>query len=94
MNKEMHARKIKLFKTWDARGNEAIIQLGSRNVFSDDYPPKEFVTDIYLSATYHGDRDEFWIVEIIGSKDTFKNRERRHNLKHVAMFEFEEKEKK
>lgn len=35
--------------------------------------------DYHLSATYHGDRDEFWVV---GMKDG--NEVERHNAKHIA----------
>lgn len=40
------------------------------------------VEDIYVEATYHGDRDEFWIVEKFSD-----GVERRHNMKYVKSFD-------
>ncbi len=81
MDTGMNGKKIRAFRIHDHEGNPRDILTGERDVFSTK--PGDIVTHIYLSATYHGDRDEFWIVEVLGG------RERRHNLKSVDYFEFE-----
>ena len=41
---------------------------------------------LHMSATYHGDRDEFWIVE----SDEKGNEIRRHNPKYADCWEWVE----
>lgn len=82
MNIQMNGRKVRTFRTSDSNGNPCDIQVGYRDI-ARGASPDSLVTDIYLSATYHGDHDEFWIVEVVGG------RERRHNLKSVDHFELE-----
>ena len=40
---------------------------------------------LYLSATYHGDRDEFWVV---AEKDGHEIA--RHNIKYIESIEWEQ----
>ena len=58
MNIDMHGKKIKVI-SWPDSGEE----LG-RSLTSDDKHG-----DLTLSATYHGDRDEFWIVQTKDGKE-------------------------
>lgn len=47
-------------------------------------PCSERVTDLVLSATYHGDRDELWAVKV----DDKGSEVRRYNLKYVTCIEW------
>jgi hypothetical protein len=67
MNVGMHGRKIK-FISWPDSGEETGRCL----------PAGEQYGDLTLSATYHGDRDEFWIVQTKDGREIG-----RHNAKYI-----------
>ncbi len=60
MNISMNGRKITSFRCYDDNGNPHDSRVGSRAITHRDNIVG--ITDIYLSATHHGDHDEFWIV--------------------------------
>jgi hypothetical protein len=67
MNIAMHGKRIKVI-SWPDSGEET-----GRCLPSDDKHG-----ELTLSATYHGDRDEFWIVQTNGGKEIG-----RHNARYV-----------
>ena len=59
MNTKMHGRKIKFIELdpgWTQHGNPESVGL---------YEP----VNLHLSATHHGDHDQFWIVASKGGKE-------------------------
>ena len=66
MNREMNGKEIIGFQFTDSNGND---------VFKKEMLG---ITKIFLSATYHGDHNEFWIVVEKDGKET-----ERHNCKFV-----------
>ena len=66
MNTEMHKRKIK--QVWWPDTEEE----KGRNI------SEEGKTTLMLSATYHGDHDEFWILQLYDGKEVA-----RHNPRYV-----------
>lgn len=81
MNTKMNGQKVSSFRAYDDHGNPHDIRIGCQDFNPLGGDRQDKVTDIYLSATYHGDHDEFWIIEVIG------DRLRRHSLKAVDYFE-------
>ena len=65
MNTEMHGRQIKRIWFNGANGDETIAADGQRT--------------LRLSATYHGDRDEFWVEEYFNACEVA-----RYNCKFIA----------
>ena len=69
MNIEMNGKQVK--KIWwnGANGDESMIAEGQRTLM--------------LSATYHGDRDEFWVVQFEDMREVA-----RHNCKSISTIEW------
>jgi hypothetical protein len=79
----MNDKKVKRFRCYDAGGNPHDVMVGRQDIYETK---SNKVIDIYLSATYHGDHDEFWIVEVLECGKRF------HNAKSIDFFELEEKD--
>ena len=75
MNIEFHGKQIKIIY-WPDTENES-----GRHLKSSDEKLLE------MSATYHGDHDEFWIVECTKINDKFVETAR-HNPKFIESFEW------
>jgi hypothetical protein len=71
--KEMHNKEI-LCVWWPDTVNESGI-----HAVADERK------GLKMSATYHGDHDEFWIVEYDKDSGT---ESRRHNIRYVESFEW------
>ena len=65
MKKEMDGKQVKEIWWLSANGDESLIAQGQRT--------------LYLSATYHGDRDEFWVIQYDDMIEVA-----RHNCKYIA----------
>lgn len=64
MNTDMHGKQILQIEVERADGNPYIYQRG----YELDYKHPELkIERMELSATYHGDHDEFWVL-LIGAK--------------------------
>lgn len=67
MDTNMNGKKIKLI-SWPDSGEETGRCLPSGDTYGE----------LIFSATYHGDRDEFWVVQIKDGKEIG-----RHNARHI-----------
>ena len=83
MNSKMNGMKVNAFRVRDTGGNPHDITIGYSNIMGAR-PDCGITTDIYFSATYHGDRDEFWIVQVLTTGEV------RHNARMVECFELED----
>lgn len=68
MNTSMNGKEIARFEYTAADGNPYEKYVGMRGI-----------TKIHLSATYHGDRDEFWVVVEKDAQEI-----ERHSCKNVS----------
>lgn len=63
MNTKMDGREVTQFMHTAADGNPYRLEVGSW--IPDNYGAAPImIKSIHLSATYHGDRDEFWVVAV------------------------------
>jgi hypothetical protein len=72
MDTTMHGRRIKYIELdpgWTASGNPESV---------GRYEP----ADLHLSATHHGDHDQFWVVLSVGGKETERYSTR--GIKHIV----------
>lgn len=74
MNIEMHGKKI-----------EAVCWPDSENKSGEILPSGNRYGELTLSATHHGDRDEFWIIQTKDGKEIA-----RYNTKYVESIVWEE----
>lgn len=73
--KEMNGKPIKIIY-WQDTGNGNIVSLES----SDDIL-------LEMSATHHGDHDEFWVAEYHKIDNEFREVSR-HNTRYIESFEW------
>lgn len=69
MNIEMNGKQVKRIWWNGANGDESLAAEGQRTLM--------------LAATFHGDRDEFWVVQFEDMVEVA-----RHNCKHIATIEW------
>lgn len=84
MNTEMNGRKIKMFRGMDNHGNPYVATVGSQKMNWRLGEDEDLTTGIYLSATHHGQYDEFWVVQVFDKKEIY------HNPKSLDHIEFAE----
>lgn len=76
MNISMHGRKVSRF-VYGVKGCDPDFDMHGKS-FQE---PPSYV----FSATYHGDRDEFWILLMVDGKEIM-----RWNARYIASIEWEE----
>lgn len=69
MNTEMNGKQVKRIWWKGANGDESMATEGQRTLM--------------LAATYHGDRDEFWVVQYEDAVEVA-----RHNCKYIVTIEW------
>lgn len=83
MNLNMNDKKIKV-AYWPDRDNEKDVQVKS----------EEEKILLKMSATHHGDHDEFWIVELQKNKKGDWYEYARYNPRYVDVILWEKEEEK
>lgn len=73
---EMHEKRIK----------QVIFPVSADGSFAQPLAHSDTVL-LFMSATHHGDHDEFWIVEYHLIGEEFKE-VKRHNIKYVESWEW------
>ena len=64
------------------------IGMNGQKILQVTFPNGELIRtgtdcDLWLSATYHGDRDEFWVIVEKGSQEIS-----RHNCKYIESIDW------
>lgn len=77
MNTNDNGREVLSMAVMDSRGNDHLLRVGYGDMDNTGLPE---ISSMKMSATYHGDHDEFWIVVMRGDV------EQRYNCKQVRHF--------